>query len=113
MLSTTVSGNPHLGPLGPQGFRSDFPGHSCMKPRQSWADLVDEVPSTGGCFLPKNRGVSPKMDGLYNGKFENPFKMDDLGETHHFWKHPGVFFWKFPVDLALLVHNFLGGDVSK
>ena len=23
---------------------------------------------------------------------ENPIKMDDLGKTHYFWKHPFVFF---------------------
>ena len=33
-----------------------------------------------GVFLP------PKMDGLFHGK---PYEqMDDLGFSHHFWKHP-------------------------
>ena len=31
----------------------------------------------------KNRGTPKRM--VYNG---NPFKMDDLGKTPYFWKHP-------------------------
>ena len=34
----------------------------------------------------ENRGVSPKMDGENHGKA--PIKMDDLGKTPYFWKHP-------------------------
>ena len=32
----------------------------------------------------------PKIGVPQNGWFilENPIKMDDLGETHYFWKHP-------------------------
>ena len=107
----TVSGNPHLGPLGFRVFvrlsRSSqlYEAKAILGGSRGWGAGHRWV------FPSKNRGVSPKMDGFLLWKTRKKKWM--IWGYHHFWKHPGVFFWKFPVDLALLVHNFLGGDVSK
>ena len=72
-------------------------------PTSSWLEITSEpsiykwlalvywsisTSRTSQWVFPKNRGVSPKMDGEKNGIF--PIQMDDLGgfSPTIFWKHP-------------------------